>query len=137
VSAVQLLRERDATSSGSPAPDSERSASVHEERWLCCARCALRIVPCSAIFRASFETPLVFANPDGMVFELVTASRAEGLVFVGPAVSDFSWFPGYAWRVALCAGCSSHLGWRYEACAGGVTPLVFFGLQRAALLEQG
>ena len=137
MTATRLLREPDSPErSGTPSAKRERSTSEGDEFWLCCAQCGLRVVPSSAIFRPGAETPLVFANPEGMVFELVTASRAEGLTFVGPSVSEFSWFAGYAWRVALCAGCMSHLGWRYEACFSGVTPAVFFGLRRAALVER-
>jgi hypothetical protein len=25
----------------------------------------------------------------------------------------FTWFEGYAWQVASCAGCGTHLGWRF------------------------
>jgi hypothetical protein len=31
----------------------------------------------------------------------------------GAASAEYSWFPGYAWTIALCAACAVHLGWRY------------------------
>ncbi|XP_050542239.1 protein cereblon-like [Daktulosphaira vitifoliae] len=28
--------------------------------------------------------------------------------------SDFSWFPGYVWKVCVCAHCGQHIGWMFE-----------------------
>lgn len=35
----------------------------------------------------------------------------------------YTWFPGYAWRLALCAKCGLHLGWHYRSSGDD-----FFGL---------
>lgn len=35
-------------------------------------------------------------------------------VFIFQWSSDYSWFPGYKWRVCLCPKCSRHLGWMFE-----------------------
>jgi hypothetical protein len=56
------------------------------------------------------------------------------LLFVGPATAEYTWFAGYAWRIALCARCTGHLGWRYEA-QSGATPAIFYGLLISALIE--
>ena len=31
------------------------------------------------------------------------------------ASTEDSWFPGYAWRVASCGECASHLGWLFTS----------------------
>jgi hypothetical protein len=56
-----------------------------------------------------------FANPAGLVFEIGCFRQAPGCRHAGPACLDFSWFPGYRWRIALCRGCQVQLGWRFES----------------------
>ncbi len=55
-----------------------------------------------------------FANPHGIVFEIGCFRNAPGCTRVGEASDDFTWFAGYRWRIAICAGCHRHLGWRFE-----------------------
>ncbi|MEW5736399.1 MAG: cereblon family protein [Thermodesulfobacteriota bacterium] len=54
-----------------------------------------------------------FFNPAGIVFVIGCFGDAPGLSFLGPSTPEFSWFPGYSWRLALCGSCSEHLGWLY------------------------
>lgn len=42
----------------------------------------------------------------------------------------WTWFPGRAWRIALCRGCGVHLGWSFEKEA--MPP--FFGLVKDRLV---
>jgi hypothetical protein len=58
-----------------------------------------------------------FANPTGLVFEIGCFRQASGCRLAGPASLEFSWFPGYRWRIALCGGCQVQLGWRFESPA--------------------
>ncbi|EKO38261.1 MAG: hypothetical protein B193_3037 [Solidesulfovibrio magneticus str. Maddingley MBC34] len=66
----------------------------------------------------------VFANPHGHVFEIGCFAAAPGCAAVGLLTSDFSWFPGTIWQIAVCVACGLHLGWRYVQGDGGA----FFGL---------
>jgi hypothetical protein len=66
----------------------------------------------------------VFANPHGHVFEIGCFAAAPGCAAVGSPTSDFSWFPGTLWQIAVCVACGLHLGWRYIQ-SDGVT---FYGL---------
>lgn len=59
-----------------------------------------------------------FANPEGIVFEIACYRDAWGCAYVGPASSEFTWFAGYRWRIAVCAGCHTHLGWRFAGIDG-------------------
>ena len=93
------------------------------------------IAPSSALMKSD-GGPLVFSNPHGLVFEIVRLSTAKNLTLHGEPTTDASWFSGYAWTIALCAGCRTHLGWRYDAAMSGVTPASFFGLLRAELIER-
>ncbi len=74
-----------------------------------------------------------FANPHGIVFEIGCFQAAPGCALMGPATDDFTWFKGFAWRVAVCGACLAHLGWRYGAAGGSH----FFGLILDRLTEGG
>jgi len=59
-----------------------------------------------------------FANPEGIVFEISCYRDAWGCGYVGPSSPQFTWFSGYVWRIAVCANCRIHLGWRFSAPGG-------------------
>ena len=56
-----------------------------------------------------------FSNPHGITFHIGCFRQAGGCAAVGAATTEHTWFRGYAWRIALCAHCQAHLGWRFEA----------------------
>jgi hypothetical protein len=66
----------------------------------------------------------IFSNPHGLLFEIGCFSSAPGCLALGQKTSKFTWFPGYAWQIAVCGGCREHMGWLY---AGQGTS--FFGLR--------
>lgn len=55
----------------------------------------------------------LFENPHGHQFEVITFRKAD-VTQHWPADKHFSWFPGFAWTVATCPRCKTHLG-GYEA----------------------
>jgi cereblon len=112
-----------------PAIDSD-----DEGHWVC-RTCRQAIASRSALFGSS-DRPQVFANPHGLVFEILTFRAARSLLGVGGVTAEFSWFPGYAWRVVYCSGCLSHLGWHYTAVTADVSPREFLGLLANELAEE-
>ncbi|MBU0996295.1 MAG: hypothetical protein KJ737_27670 [Proteobacteria bacterium] len=54
-----------------------------------------------------------FANPYGNVFEIGCFRHAIGCVYAGSVTTEFTWFKGYGWKLALCRSCMAHLGWVY------------------------
>jgi hypothetical protein len=70
-------------------------------------------------------------NPAGYHFHFGCFRAAQGCTTQGAASREHTWFAGYAWRIANCANCLAHLGWRYERAAGG-----FFGLILERLAEE-
>ncbi|MEL0019277.1 MAG: cereblon family protein [Rickettsiales bacterium] len=68
-----------------------------------------------------------FFNPAGIVFRVLCFKEAPGADAPGELTADFSWFDGHAWRIAICGGCGTHLGWRFEGSS------VFFGLAKPKL----
>uniref|UniRef100_A0A8C7DYB2 Cereblon n=1 Tax=Oncorhynchus kisutch TaxID=8019 RepID=A0A8C7DYB2_ONCKI len=47
-----------------------------------------------------------------------------------------SWFPGYAWTIAQCQICGSHMGWKFTATKTDLSPPRFWGLTRSAMLPR-
>ena len=64
---------------------------------------------------------------------MVTFKSVSGVVPVGSRETEHSWFPGYAWTIAYCRRCGQHLGWRFDAVEGGLSPRMFWGLRRPML----
>ncbi|MEA4855744.1 MAG: cereblon family protein [Solidesulfovibrio sp.] len=91
---------------------------------LLCAACRAAITEERQRIAVAGSHHHVFANPYGRVFEIGCFAAAPGVAATGAASPAFSWFAGTAWRVAVCAACGEHLGWRYDRTAGGF----FFGL---------
>lgn len=79
----------------------------------------------------------VFANPHGRVFEIVRTLRVHRVALVGEPTTEASWFGGYAWTIASCGRCGSHLGWRFTAAVPAREPSVFWGLLVDRLVETG
>lgn len=63
-------------------------------------------------------------NPAGLLFHIGCFDSAIGCRLIGPASLEYAWFPGFAWRLALCGQCGVQLGWHFrnEELAG------FYGL---------
>jgi hypothetical protein len=100
-------------------PDEAQDTGVGDEprprerKVLRCAACGTAITDDTRRIEISGAHRHVFVNPHGEVFEVGCFAAADGVRAIGPASDFFSWFPGYAWRVALCSGCGVHLGWTY------------------------
>ena len=50
-----------------------------------------------------------FVNSHGYVHDMITLHRATNTSCEGEPETEHSWFPGYAWTIAYCAGCANHL----------------------------
>ncbi len=69
-------------------------------------------------------------NPHGFHYEIGCFRRVENCRDNGANVSRDTWFPGYAWRVQVCARCGAHVGWRFEASSDA-----FYGLILSRIAE--
>ncbi|XP_046970638.1 protein cereblon-like [Vanessa cardui] len=98
---------------------------------LCCSSCAVEIARREHIFAMSSEgVHSNYTNLGGYMHDIVTVSRASNTELSGAPSAEFSWFPGYAWTIALCAACLAHVGWRFDAQRRGLRPQQFYGLCR-------
>ena len=100
-----------------------------------CRACGAFVAPADAAIPVNGAHLHTFFNPGGFVYAIGCFAAAPGLSPRGGPDASFSWFPGYAWTVAVCAACLAHLGWSYSA--PGKTG--FFGLiiARLVLSEEG
>ncbi len=118
---------------GAIVPVAERAPAAALPPHLVCATCDHGITHAATRTERSGAHVHAFANPEGQRFEIGCFAEAPGVVLVGHEVLAYTWFPGFAWTVALCARCSVQLGWRYRSAAGAV----FYGLILDRLRESG
>ncbi len=71
------------------------------------------------------------AATSGIVFHIGCFGDAPGCRTTGVPTSEFTWFGGFAWSLALCGNCNAHLGWRYQGAQ-----VSFFGLILDRLAEE-
>jgi len=93
-----------------------------------CARCGREIADPRDVFAMHAGGALgAFVNPHGYLHEVVTVRRACGLVRIGEPTLEATWFPGFAWTLALCGACGAHVGWHFSGEGS------FWGLRRPAI----
>ncbi|XP_038666633.1 protein cereblon isoform X1 [Scyliorhinus canicula] len=102
---------------------------------LCCKRCYhTEITTKNDIFSLSLYGPMAaYVNPHGYVHETLTVYKANNLNLIGRPSTQHSWFPGFAWTIAQCRTCGSHMGWKFTATKKDMLPQRFWGLTRSAL----
>ena len=111
--------------------ETESSPELEEGHTLVCASCQHVITESKAAIPVDGMHEHVQANPFGFVFCFGCFSVAPGCALVEGEHSADSWFQGYVWRIALCAGCTTHLGWYFRG-----DDSAFFGLLLNKLRRQ-
>lgn len=117
------LREDDDASNDASGPDrdlEEIADSLEDpvddpDRAIRCAECEHEVTHPDHRTRRDGGFEHSFANPAGIVFRIGCFDEASGCGAIGEPSSEFSWFAGYTWRVALCRNCRTHLGWLFES----------------------
>lgn len=102
-----------------------------------CKSCQTIIAKRSDMLVMSSEGPLsAYVNSGGYVHEIMTLYKANGLALIGPAVAEYSWFPGYAWTIATCATCKTQMGWLFTARNKKLKPSSFWGIRSCQLAAE-
>ena len=98
---------------------SRKQAEVptHDSR-LYCARCRQPVTDTTERLDINGNAEHACTNPLGITFHIRCFRRAPGCAADGIAITEHTWFPGYAWRVAYCSHCGAHLGWLFESPSG-------------------
>jgi len=113
-----------------PSSEALEDAEVRteEERWIRCAACGGRVAKESARISVNGAHEHEFMNPSGLRFIVQCLASAPGCRPEGERSTVWTWFPGYAWQIELCAECRAHLGWSFHASA-----TTFYGLVKDRL----
>ena len=106
-----------------PEKREAHDARVAEDHAVVCAACDHALTRASARIEVDGAHEHAFANPAGLTFRVACFRQAPGCTDWGDESTIWTWFKGYAWRVALCGACSEHVGWSYRNDAS-----FFFGL---------
>lgn len=102
---------------------------------LCCKGCGSQVANKKDVFSLSIEGPLgAYVNPGGYVHETMTVHKAQNLNLIGRPSTEHSWFPGYAWTIAQCRRCNSHMGWKFTSTMKELKPQKFWGLTRSSVV---
>ena len=88
-----------------------------KEKRLFCAACRHPITHQDERIEVNGAHQHRCTNPGGYTFEIGCFHEAGGCISAGAATEAHTWFKGYGWRIALCASCGQHLGWRFQAPA--------------------
>jgi hypothetical protein len=122
---LQLL-EQDGRIAGAMGEARHRhEEDAGSQRFVRCARCGHRITSPASRSEPGGAHEHTFMNPGGFVYVIRCFAAAPGCSRSGEESSEWSWFPGHLWQVALCGRCRCHLGWSFRRAASEVT---FFGL---------
>jgi hypothetical protein len=84
------------------------------ERVVRCATCDHEVARFDDRFAQDGRAEHVFTNPGGYTFVIGCWRQAAGCVGIGEESTEWSWFPGCAWRVAVCRKCTAQLGWLFR-----------------------
>lgn len=120
------------TDPSAPDADVETEQAADEpepERPLLCAACRAPITDRAERREVHGAHEHRRVNPSGVDFHVGCFGRAPGAAAEGEATTYWTWFPGYAWSMALCRACGAHLGWRFSG------PDTFWGLILPRLVE--
>ena len=104
--------------------DTEDETDPFEKKMVLCSQCLAVIADPDDKMSVDNSHTHIFSNAHGIVFEIGCYKTASNLINVGEPTFEWSWFPGYAWRISACGSCMTHLGWRYDSYGG----TSFYGL---------
>ena len=134
--------------------DDETKKQKRERRESICLSCSSCSAPLSAlaslVAMSDEGAGGAYCNPAGLVHDVLTVGEVfpNAVALEGEPSAEFSWFPGFAWTVAVCVRCRQHLGWQFTPEAptssatttrtgSGVPRSRFFGLTRARVRADG
>ncbi|MEN6320975.1 MAG: cereblon family protein [Syntrophaceae bacterium] len=109
---------------------SQAAETEKEKESILCKTCKNEITTSEYTTAVNGQHAHIFQNPAGITFHIGCFSQTWGCFMYGIPTHEFTWFPGFSWRVVLCVQCFSHLGWYYQSGGGS-----FYGLILANLVK--
>lgn len=120
-----LLKRRNLKSVAHRQPQTTTrvDTEAYQDRVLVCRLCGNIITYESLGTTIAGAQCHTFANPYGHIYQIGCFRNAPGVLVDLTESTDFTWFQGFAWSIAICNWCGTHLGWRFSAESS-----VFYGL---------
>ena len=81
--------------------------------YILCRQCRQVITVAAERITIQGSHQHTFANPQGIIYQTGCFQNANGCSYTGPLTSEWSWFKGFDWRIAVCGICHTHLGWLF------------------------
>lgn len=103
------------------AEDDAADSETEPARAIRCAACGHALTTRKEKISVNGAHAHTFKNPTGIDYRVGCFRRAPGLRAVGDASGVWTWFPGYAWRIAVCGACAAHVGWTFAREAEGAS----------------
>jgi hypothetical protein len=95
--------------------DTNLAENARQEKRLFCTACRHPVTHQDERIVVQGGHEHTFTNPHGVVYHIGCFREAAGCAPLGDATTEYTWFKGYAWRIARCAHCRAHLGWLFQA----------------------
>ena len=111
----------------------EQTEKIEQKKdiYYLCKFCKTKITSARYKIKINGKFKHVCANPHGLIFEVGCFSDGKNFIPTGEPTKEFTWFPGYAWQIVVCATCLNHLGWLYTSSESS-----FLGLILTNLIEE-
>jgi hypothetical protein len=94
--------------------DQRGELRIDEEAWIRCGACGHALAPARARIEVEGKHEHTFVNPAGFEYTIRCFGEAPGCAGAGEESTYWSWFRGFAWRMAACGGCGAHVGWSFR-----------------------
>ncbi len=94
--------------------ESQQAPDLEKERRLYCIACKHSITSHGQRAEVQGAHQHTCANPRQINYHIGCFRQAPGCIEIGETTEEYTWFAGYAWQVALCGGCGTHLGWLFQ-----------------------
>ncbi len=109
-----LQEDEDGAADSAALPDTTDAPIEAPEQAVVCAHCTHVLTGARACTERGGAHAHTFVNPSGVMFDVRCYAPVPGARAYGEVSGFWSWFPGYAWQVALCGGCGAHVGWAFH-----------------------
>lgn len=131
----QLFRSLNSNHSNSSLKPIDKTDSKKQDsevgKQLLCRNCLQIITSPAERILVQGSHKHTFANPQGIIYEIGCFRNANGCSYAGVPTDEYTWFRGFRWKVALCGGCLTHLGWLFISTSS----VTFNGLILNRLVE--
>lgn len=98
----------------STSTEIENFEFTEENRKFYCAFCKNHVADSDAGISINGGQTHTFSNPAGHTYTVNCFQSAPGCLIIGESTYEFTWFKGYAWKIALCQSCKEQLGWLFS-----------------------